>query len=284
MVPWLDPDLQNRLASASSCHVEEVRFFVFQHPAWVIINLLFWIGLHPFLRMFVYPQWELKPFIHGMEAMSATLIALQCVSLWTLYGRPQKISRSLHPLKAFALLPVIWLVNSLVLWLLLEFHLVQDPLLEPLYDSQLFIRTYPLSWTALGFLMSGVFEEIFFRAWLPDFLQRRWRKSTAILVSALFFAVAHGSLHTNAQAVIAYLLFGLSLSYVRNFHGLGAAIGVHLLNNILAYSSQVFSFNLFAHLAAQSLWQYLVLFLLASGIFLVGRDFVRLVDKGAEAP
>ncbi|HET9240811.1 MAG TPA: CPBP family intramembrane glutamic endopeptidase, partial [Oligoflexus sp.] len=167
---------------------------MFQHPAWVIVNLLFWIVLHPFLRMFVYPQWELKPFIHGMEAMSAALIALQCASLWTLYGRPRQWVRRHHALRAFALLPVIWLVNSLVLWLLLEFHLVQDPLLEPLYDSQHFIRSYPLSWTALSFLLSGIFEEIFFRAWLPDFLQKRWRKSTAVLVSAVLFAVAHWSI------------------------------------------------------------------------------------------
>lgn len=232
----------------------------------------------------VYPQWELKPFIHGMEAMSGTLIALQCASLWTLYGRPRVVPGNFYALKAFALLPVIWLVNSLVLWLLLEFHLVQDPLLEPLYDSQFFIRSYPLSWTALSFLLSGVFEEIFFRAWLPDFLEKRWRKSTAIFVSALLFALAHWSLHTNAQALCAYLLFGLSLSYVRSFHGLGAAIGVHLLNNILAYSSQVFSFNLFARLASQSVWQYPVLLLLGAGIFLIGRDLMRLVDKGAGAP
>jgi membrane protease YdiL (CAAX protease family) len=257
---------------------------VFQHPAWVIVNLLFWIGLHPFLRLLVYPQWELKPFIHGMEAMSATLIVLQCVSLWTLYGRPRTFVRPHHVLRAFALLPVIWLVNSLILWLLLEFQLVQDPLLEPLYDSQLFIRSYPLSWTALSFLLSGVIEEIFFRAWLPDFLQKRWRKSTAIFLSAILFALAHWSLHTNAQALFAYLLFGLSLSYVRSFHGLGAAIGVHLLNNILAFSSQVFSFSLFARLATQSVWQYLFLLLLASGIFLIGRDLVRAVDKGAGAP
>jgi membrane protease YdiL (CAAX protease family) len=103
-------------------------------------------------------------------------------------------------------------------------------------------------------------------------------------LSAILFALAHWSLHTNAQALFAYLLFGLSLSYVRSFHGLSAAIGVHLLNNILAFSSQVFSFNLFARIAAQSMWQSLALLLLAYGIFLIGRDLVRMVDKGAGAP
>jgi membrane protease YdiL (CAAX protease family) len=257
---------------------------VFQHPAWVIANLFFWVGLHPLLRMLVYPQWELKPFIHGMELISATLLVLQLVSIGTLYGWPHRIEKLQNIWRAFALLPVIWLVNSLILWTVREFHLAEDPILEPLYDSQLFIRRYPVSWTALSFLLSAVFEEIFFRAWLPDYLQRRWRKSVAIALSALLFTFAHLSLHTNAQALLAYGLFALSLSYVRSFHGLGAAIGLHLLNNILAFSSQVFAFNLFAHLASQTAMQYVVLLLLGTGIFLIGRDILRLVDKGAAPP
>jgi membrane protease YdiL (CAAX protease family) len=257
---------------------------VFQHPAWVVANLFFWVGLHPLLRMLVYPQWELKPFIHGMELLSASLLILQLLSLGMLYGRPRRLGTLPQAWRALALMPVIWLVNSLVLWTVREFHLVQDPILEPLYDSQLFIRRYPVSWTALSFLLSAVLEEIFFRAWLPDYLERRWRKSTAIALSALLFAFAHLSLHTNAQALLAYGLFALSLSYVRSFHGLGAAIGVHLLNNILAYSSQVFAFNLFAQLAQETTLQYLMLLLLGTGIFLIGRDLLRLVDKGAGAP
>ncbi len=257
---------------------------MFQHPVWVIANLFFWIGLHPLLRMLVYPQWELKPFINGMEIISATLLVLQVGSLWTLYGWPRRPWKGQAFWRALGLLPVLWLFNSLLLWLVMEFHLVQDPILEPLYDSQLFIRRYPLSWTALGFLTSGISEEIFFRAWLPDFLQRRCRKSLAIGISALLFAFAHLTPHTNAQALLAYGLFALSLSYVRSFHGLGAAIGVHLLNNILAFSSQVFSFNLFTQLATQPQLQYLLLLLFSSGIFLIGRDILRLVDKGAGAP
>jgi membrane protease YdiL (CAAX protease family) len=257
---------------------------VFQHPAWVIANLLFWVGLHPFLRIVVYPQWELKPFIHGMEIMSATLLGLQFISIGTLYGCHRRQWNVQGWWRAFSLLPVVWLFNSLLLFLLMEFRLVQDPILEPLYDSQHFIRRYPVSWTAFSFLLSGVLEEIFFRAWLPDFLQRRWRKSAAIGLSALLFALAHLSQHTNAQSLLAYGLFALSLSYVRSFHGLPAAIGVHLLNNILAFSSQVFAFNLFAQLASQLSWQYFVFLLLGSGIFLIGRDILRMVDKGAGAP
>ncbi len=257
---------------------------MFQHSGWMISNLIFWVVLHPLLRIVVYPHWELKPFIHSMEFMSAGLLILQVLSLWTLYGWPRERWEARPWVSALALFPVVWLFNSLILWLFMEFRLVQEPLLEPLYDSQHFIRQHPISWTSLGFILSAIWEEIFFRAWMPDFLQKRLRRSAALVLSALLFAVAHISLHTTVQALLAYFLFALSLSYVRSFHGLGAAIGIHLLNNVLAFGSQAFHFNFFAELQAQKSLLYLMLLFLSTGLLLVGRDVLRLVDKGAEAP
>ncbi|WP_218110157.1 CPBP family intramembrane glutamic endopeptidase [Oligoflexus tunisiensis] len=245
---------------------------------------MLWVGLHPFLRFVVYPHWELKPFLRSMEIVSATLLLLQVLSLTALHDWRRRCGSPGPWYRALGLLPVIWLLNTLVLWLFMEFHLIPEPLLEPLYDSQLFIRRFPFSWTALSFLLSAILEEIFFRAWLPDFLGRRLKKSAAVLLSAGMFALAHLAPHTSAQALLAYLLFALSLSYVRSFHGIGAAIGVHLLNNLLAFGSQVFSFNIFTQIGAQKGLFYSVLLLLGLGLYWVGRDLVRLVDKGASAP
>jgi membrane protease YdiL (CAAX protease family) len=253
---------------------------VFQHPAWVLTNIFFWVGLHPLLRLIVYPQWELKTFIHGMELLSAILLLLQGLSLWSLHGRPYGPWGLARSWRALPLLALIWFFNGLVLWLLTEFHLLQEPLLEPLYDNQLFMGRYPISWTTLSFLFSAVGEEIFFRAWLPDFLQKRWRRSVAIVASALLFTVAHLSLHTNAEAWLAYGLFALCLSYVRSMHGLAVAIGVHLLNNVIVVSRQVFDFQLLVDLTTHENMLYVLLFLLGAGVFLVGRDVLRMVDKG----
>lgn len=250
----------------------------------MLANIILWVGLYPCLRILIYPYWELKPFLKGMEIMSGALILLQAASLWSLYGWPRRRWHLRPWLSALGLLPVIWLINALVLWVFMEFRLLPEPLLEPLYDSQLFIRRHPWSWTALSFMLSAIGEEIFFRAWLPDYLGQRLRKSAAIGLSALLFALAHLSLHTSAQAFLAYLLFALSLSYVRSCHGLEAAIGVHLLNNILAFVSLGFQFNVLDHLRTQQSIFYLAIALLMAGLFLVGRDIKRLVDKGADAP
>jgi membrane protease YdiL (CAAX protease family) len=257
---------------------------VFCRPVWFILSIMLWVGLHPFLRLVVYPQWDMKPFLHSMEVVSATLLLLQILSLFTLYGWPRRWAPAGPWYRALGLLPVVWLLNTLVLWLFMEFHLIPEPLLEPLYDSQLFIRRHPISWTALSFVVSAILEEIFFRAWLPDFIGRRLTRSVAVLLSAGMFSLAHLAPHSSAQALLAWLLFALSLSYVRSFHGLGAAVGVHLLNNLLVFSMQVHSFNIFTEFGKQKGVFYSVLLLLGCGLFWVGRDIMRLVDKGADAP
>jgi hypothetical protein len=81
--------------------------------------------------------------------------------------------------------------------------------------------------------------------------------------------------------LLAYGLFALSLSYVRSMHGLAVAIGIHLLNNVIVFSRQAFDFQLFTELTAHQSMLYLVLLLLGTGFFLVGRDVLRIIDKGA---
>ncbi len=131
-------------------------------------------------------------------------------------------------------------------WLLLLFYGLQlvasfltDPL-EALLHSQGFDLEYaasaasgtePLTFLMLLYsvLLAPLFEEILFRGLLFNQL-RRYGRCFAILITALLF----GLMHTNVLQLIAAILLGILLAWIRENYGLPYAILLHITNNALA--------------------------------------------------
>ena len=131
-------------------------------------------------------------------------------------------------------------------WLLLLFYglqlvasLLTDPL-ESLLHSQGYALenaanaaagTEPLTFLMLLYsvLLAPLFEEILFRGLIFNQL-RRYGRCFAILITALLF----GLMHTNVLQLIAAILLGLLLAWIRETYGLPYAILLHISNNALA--------------------------------------------------
>ncbi len=254
----------------------------------LIIGL--WTGFNPFLRFWVYSHWDLQSFIKLMDSISLGILILQILGLWLLlrnFGGRQQLewSGKIGPIvSALCILPVLWLGISLTLYIITEFHLLEDAGFGPLYDSHFFVRQNPLSLTSLAFFTSAILEEIFYRSWLPDFLQRFFRTSVAILLSASLFTFAHASPHTGALALLAIFLVALGFHYVRSNYGLTAVIVLHLLNNTVVFVGAVFSFQIFKFLADHKWAMYGFLLIALVGAGFIIRDFRKLLNKGPTGP
>ncbi len=78
-------------------------------------------------------------------------------------------------------------------------------------------------------LLAPLFEELLFRGLIFTQL-RRYGRCFAILLTALLF----GLMHTNVLQLIAAVLLGLLLAWIRESYGLPYAILLHISNNALA--------------------------------------------------
>lgn len=252
----------------------------------IAIIICLWVGLNPILRYWIYPRFDFKTFISVLDAFSALILILEVLCIVYLFGTPRRgWWQPRDYLRGFCLLPFFWLLIGVVLWVLLEFNILQESRFDPIYDSPLYAQRHIFSWTTLGFLASAFLEEAFFRAWLPDTLERRFRRSTALLLSAMAFTLAHLSYQSSSFALVAYFLVALGLSYVRIFHGVGAAMGLHLLNNLLVLGQQILGWNVFSFLSdAGGPWLYLALIPLLAGAAILLQDIKSLMDRGRQGP
>ncbi len=131
-------------------------------------------------------------------------------------------------------------------WLLLLFYglqmvagLLTDPLKSLLqnqgyaleYAASAAAGTEPLTFLMLLYsvLLAPLFEELLFRGLLFNQL-RRYGRCFAILITALLF----GLMHANVLQLIAAILLGLLLAWIRESYGLPYAILLHISNNALA--------------------------------------------------
>ena len=131
-------------------------------------------------------------------------------------------------------------------WLLLLFYglqfvasLLTDPLESLLHNQGYALEnaanaaagTEPLTFLMLLYsvLLAPLFEELLFRGLLFNQL-RRYGRCFAILITALLF----GLMHTNVLQLIAAVLLGLLLAWIRECYGLPYAILLHISNNALA--------------------------------------------------
>lgn len=88
--------------------------------------------------------------------------------------------------------------------------------------------------------LAPIYEELIFREWLYRPLADMGLRIPAILIGALLFALAHGQYSGYDMALLA--CFGVLLGMVRAY-GLGFAIILHMVNNMLALLYLLFSTN-----------------------------------------
>lgn len=84
-----------------------------------------------------------------------------------------------------------------------------------------------------GVFLSPVAEELLFRGYLMNAFFKPDRFWLPIIVSAIFFSLAHAS--TTIASYLIYMTLGFFLAYTyRRTKNLGASIGLHMLNNLIA--------------------------------------------------
>ncbi|WP_382314528.1 CPBP family intramembrane glutamic endopeptidase [Hymenobacter bucti] len=129
----------------------------------------------------------------------------------------------------YALLPAIVLAQATLLSVVALLHLPSPN--DKIYHE---IARYPALLLGFGCFAAPVLEELFFRGILLKGLLRNYRPAVAIGQSALLFGVMHMS---PAQS-IATALMGIVLGWLYyRTRSVGLCIGLHMLNNLLAFSS-----------------------------------------------
>lgn len=129
----------------------------------------------------------------------------------------------------YALLPLLVLLQGTLLSPLHLLHL-------PNWTSGTFteIAHYPVFAFLFGCVAAPVCEELLFRGILLNGLLRNYSPAVAIGQSALLFGVFHFNPAQSVNAAVMGLLLGWLYYQTRS---LGLCIGLHALNNLLAFSS-----------------------------------------------
>ena len=84
-----------------------------------------------------------------------------------------------------------------------------------------------------GIFLSPIAEELLFRGYLMNAFFKPESFWLPILVSAIFFSLAHAS--TTIISYLIYMTLGCFLAYTyRRTNNLAASIGLHMLNNLIA--------------------------------------------------
>lgn len=128
----------------------------------------------------------------------------------------------------YALLPALVLAQVILRSPVALLHLPSPN--DELYHE---LARYPALLLGLGGLAAPVLEELLFRGVLLKGLLRNYRPAVAIGQSALLF----GLLHLSPAQSISTALLGLLLGWLYyRTQSLGLCIGLHMLNNLLAFS------------------------------------------------
>ena len=86
----------------------------------------------------------------------------------------------------------------------------------------------PIAALVFTFFFIAVPEELFFRGWMQNLLERRIGQRWALMVTAVVFGLAHGALWL--PGIVAGLAYGLLV--MRRGH-LGEAVAAHATTNAL---------------------------------------------------
>ena len=128
----------------------------------------------------------------------------------------------------YALLPVLVLAQDALLSVVSLLHLPSPN--DKAYQE---IARYPALMLGFGCIAAPVLEEIFFRGILLKGLLRNYRPAVAIGQSALLFGLMHMS---PAQSIATALMGALSGWLYYRTGSLRLCIGLHMLNNLLAFN------------------------------------------------
>jgi membrane protease YdiL (CAAX protease family) len=129
----------------------------------------------------------------------------------------------------YALLPVLVLAQDVLLSVVSLLHLPSPN--EKIYQE---MARYPALVFGIGCFAAPVLEEFFFRGILLKGLLRNYRPAVAIGQSALLF----GLMHMSPAQSIATTLMGALLGWLYYRTGsVRLCIGLHMLNNLLAFNS-----------------------------------------------
>ena len=128
----------------------------------------------------------------------------------------------------YALLPVLVLTQDALLSVVSLLHLPSPN--DKVYQE---IARYPALMFGFGCIAAPVLEEVFFRGILLKGLLRNYRPAVAIGQSALLFGLMHMS---PAQSIATALMGALSGWLYYRTGSVRLCIGLHMLNNLLAFN------------------------------------------------
>lgn len=146
--------------------------------------------------------------------------------------------RAMTPIKAardgFDARAILWGVIFMV-----AVSVVISPLDALLPDDR---QTLPEGgWAMLtAVVIAPIFEELIFRGRLYNLLRHNCSPSIAVMLSALVFAVAHGSVVVGVSAFLSGIIFGYFYLLKRSVI---APIILHICNNAIAYALIVLSYQ-----------------------------------------
>lgn len=129
----------------------------------------------------------------------------------------------------YALLPVLVLAQDALLSVVSLLHLPSPN--DKVYQD---LARYPALMFGFGCIAAPVLEEFFFRGILLKGLLRNYRPAVAIGQSALLFGLMHMS---PAQSIATALMGVLSGWLYYRTGSVRLCIGLHMLNNLLAFNS-----------------------------------------------
>lgn len=207
--------------------------------AFALIGILILISI-----ILAFPTYWLKHHIDSQyqPALESILYVVSIVML-LLFAFAMRKSVKLQWKK------VSWKVLLLTIPLILSLYILNDPLdsIIPIPDffTNMYNQTYQVNlYSILAFCLAApLFEEMIFRGVVLQGFLKRYSPTKAILVSALIFSLAH----LNPVQFLTAFTLGLLLGWIYwKTNSLLSSIFIHACNNILAFSIQSLTNDLFS--------------------------------------
>lgn len=176
---------------------------------------------------------------HGLGRLAGTAVASALAIVVTIWWVRRRAGARRWPgiawqgpcekWQLYALLPALVLAQGVLLSLVSLLHLPSPN--DKIYQA---MARYPALMFGFGCLAAPILEEVFFRGIVLKGLLRNYRPAVAIGQSALLF----GLLHMSPAQSIATTFMGLLLGWLYYRTGsVRLCIGLHMLNNLLAFNS-----------------------------------------------
>jgi uncharacterized protein len=182
--------------------------------------------------------WFLREDSNLASILTMALLFVELLFLWSLWGKFVHSDRHIYTRYGLAKnkqnIREFWQGLAIGFWLCLGLFITEALFgwVEVIHPSASLSRIIIEGWlSAVGIALA---EELLFRGWLLDELQRDYSKKICVWVTAIAYAVAHflkpvAEIMRTAVTFPALVLLGIALVLAKYQHGdrLGISIGIH---------------------------------------------------------